>query len=151
METKSLLVGGLLVIVGALLGFTISMVSAQDAPCRVSGKYGPGYAAHMSGNHVKGKPHRAKYDCAGDFKGHKSDRRGNRSFQACVYDLDLTDDQKQQIEKIFSDKDARREERRKEFRSERKRAYESVLDVLTDEQKKEYEKLREERYPCRRK
>ncbi|MFW5851061.1 MAG: Spy/CpxP family protein refolding chaperone [Bacteroidota bacterium] len=138
METKSLLVGALLVFVGALLGFTISMVSTQDVPCRTGGKYAPGFYSGKAHHGYQG------YHSRG-WKDGKGTRNSYRSFDACVYDLDLTDEQKTKIEKIHAERDARRKEHRKAFRAEREQVYEQINEVLNDEQKKEFSEMREER------
>lgn len=144
METKGLLVGAGLVLVGVILGFgvsTISINSNNGQPC--CPKYGKDFRKDFPKHHFN-----------------EGERRGMRQFgceknfnyvqfehlqEILSEELELTDEQQTKIDAIFAEhakqRDARKQEikaerdlRRQVHKAERDKMHAAILDVLDDSQ-----------------
>lgn len=153
METKSMITGGALVILGAILGFAISLsVSSKPTEVIVKTENCPAIwgekAACIGGPYGKKTAHKG----AKKHKGASLENQLDRLTET----LDLTDKQRAEIEAIFVERQNIREERRAEGvtqrearreqnRAERVQMREQISSILNDEQKAAYEQLCEQR------
>jgi len=153
MDMKSLIVGASLVIVGALVGFGMSMKTQcpmkgkkacakmqQNCMYNQQGQNGPNCywqgQGQGQGQKCKKGPHKAKFE---HFK------------QMLISELALTEEQTAQVEKLFEAKKELRKEKRKEhkqeMRAEMKKTHEEISALLTAEQKVKFENIIKEHKP----
>lgn len=119
MNVKSLIVGALLVIVGAVLGYVLS--SQSCCPFKKGGMPCPPPMGQYDGHHGP------------NFHGHKG---GMHVFSPEFLDeIKASDEQKKQITEILDKKREEMKAHREQMKAERDKVHAQIMQLLNDEQK----------------